>query len=522
MTGRLSRVSDTWFSVAAGLFCMTWALLAWLTLIPNQDLLADGIQVQSVLQSPHLVLAFPGQKHGGTLEYGYGLLAEWVAPGNYSLHSVVRLVMAFCTGFFASRLYRTYFPTARRWSFLAAVAVGPTILHGIAGPTANPVGVWWLNANYDLAWMLMILGFWLLGRQLRSDEAADGGWRMLGAGVVIGLGFYQQPTVGMLLMPMLVLTVLVFRIRVRGVVLAAAGFAVGIVPSAISYVINAKVNTWDPSHFPIFQPQVALASLGLDGIPLYSAGLLPYALGLAPTEQEWLGRVQSGMTGIFIAVVLVCSVVGGLAAVRAGRRVSSGTAMAITWVAAVLAILAFGTVVNPVWFYASVLAVLLWMGIGVLPQTTRSPRAGAALAIVVLMVVGTSTLVQNVAWYRDILGHIAAKSAWRAEQAKVADALLALGVTHVYGSYYDAIPVGYSSGSRIRTITSTYNRFPLTTAELEQGPFMVAVNVAPTEEWGVDALVHVRSSCSRVGPGVSTTNAQFDVFNCPAEALVTK
>ena len=63
------------FPLTSGLICFLWAFLAWLTVIPNQDILADGIQAQSVLTDPRIVLAFPGQKHGGPLEYPATLLA---------------------------------------------------------------------------------------------------------------------------------------------------------------------------------------------------------------------------------------------------------------------------------------------------------------------------------------------------------------------------------------------------------------------------------------------------------------
>ncbi|MDP2013705.1 MAG: hypothetical protein Q8L05_05715, partial [Actinomycetota bacterium] len=65
----MSWIRRQWFELTAGLFCFAWALLGWLTVIPNQDILADGIQAQSVLADPRVVLAFPGQKHGGPLEY---------------------------------------------------------------------------------------------------------------------------------------------------------------------------------------------------------------------------------------------------------------------------------------------------------------------------------------------------------------------------------------------------------------------------------------------------------------------
>jgi len=77
------KLSPRNFAIFAGLACSSWAFLAWLSVIPNQDILADAVQVQPLFTDPGIVLSFPGQKHAGPIEYPFQLLAESVAPGNF-------------------------------------------------------------------------------------------------------------------------------------------------------------------------------------------------------------------------------------------------------------------------------------------------------------------------------------------------------------------------------------------------------------------------------------------------------
>ena len=388
MTQLTSLLRRNWFPISSGLLCFAWAFMAWLTVIPNQDLLADGIQVQSLLQDPRVVLSFPGQKHGGVIEYPFNILAEWIDPGNYFLHSAIRPIFAFLTGFFAARLYLTFFAKAPRWSFLLAVAVGPTVLHGLAGPEGNPVGVWWLNANYDLAWLFVILGFWLLGREVTPapfpSSKVPRSWMFLVSGVVIGLGFYQQPTSIMLIIPMAVLFLLRFRIELRQLLILLFGGAIGILPSIFSYFF-APVTTWNPSHFPVFQPQLAIASLGLDGIPNYVVALLPSALGFGPAATSAAARLQTIVTALFLAVMLVCAAIGIVAAIRRRGRVTDGAAIAVTWLAVAAGIILFGIFVDPVWFYSAHLAIILWMTIGLIPLVLRLAKLGVLITWVAVI-----------------------------------------------------------------------------------------------------------------------------------------
>ena len=199
-----------WFALTSGGICFIYAFIAWLTVVPNQDILADGIQAQSLLVNPRLVLAFPGQKHGGPLEYPFTILGDWIAPGNYFSNGAVRPVLAFLTGFVVAKLFLKLFPKSPKWGFLAAVAVGPTIMHGMLGPEGNPVGVWWLQPNWDVAWLLVAAGA-LVVTGLNTTSKS----KSVVAGLLISLGFYAHPAIVLLIVPLIFLTLMKTPLKIR-------------------------------------------------------------------------------------------------------------------------------------------------------------------------------------------------------------------------------------------------------------------------------------------------------------------
>ena len=123
----LIRIRDSvWtFPITAGFLAFAWAAIAWLSVIPNQDILVDGIQAQAFWHDPRFFLAFPGQKHGGPLEYPFTIVAEGIWPGNYFANAAIRPLFAFATGFTAALLFQRLFGEAPRWAFLLSVAFGP-------------------------------------------------------------------------------------------------------------------------------------------------------------------------------------------------------------------------------------------------------------------------------------------------------------------------------------------------------------------------------------------------------------
>ena len=514
-------VKSNWFPISSGLACFIWAFLAWLTVIPNQDLLADGIQVQSLISDPRIVLAFPGQKHGGVFEYPYNVLAEWIAPGNYFLESALRPLFAFLTGFLAAKLYLTYFPRGPRWSFLLAVAVGPTILHGLAGPEGNSVGVWWLNANYDLAWLFVILGFWLIGRELSgpvANQVPRTGMLFFG-GVLLGLGFYQQPTSILLILPLGVLLLLRFRISLSQFSMLLLGGFIGILPAILSY-FYAPITTWNPSHFPVFQLHLALASLGLDGVPNYAIALLPSALGFAPATTIGFARLQTVVSALFLSLMLILALVGTFNALRRRSRVSEGTAIAVCWIAVAGSIVIFGIFVDPVWFYSSHLSIVLWMSIGILPQLIKVKWISRAAPICICLVVALSSLAQNGAQVVNLKERFMEKREYISTLNRYASAMRKLETRVLYGSYYDVLPIAYGAAGSLHPVTSTYNRFPLSgsaLAGLEE--VKVGIRTDPTDEWGIESLDEVRRMCLANAKLVTGKLGTFQVFDCPVSVI---
>lgn len=529
---RPTRVIRYRFSAAAGLLCFAWAFLGWLTVIPNQDILADGIQAQSLLTDPRIVLAFPGQKHGGPLEYPFTVLAEWLAPGNYFANAAIRPVLAFITGFLVAELFLTLFPKTPKWAFLTAVAVGPTIIHGMLGPQGNPVGVWWLQPNWDMAWLFVTAGALVITRSAKAatkdERTTQSRWLVpaLG-GLLVGLGFFAHPAISLLIVPLLTLVLLLTRPRLTTLAIAAAGAAIGVLPAAVSYVVNSKVNTWDPSHGAFiavsYYREMGGAVLGLTGIPDYMMALLPYGIGLAPSQLLLSGTAQSVIMWAFVVVIAISAAVAIISAIRNHRALSPGGATAAAWLVAMVTMFAFITFVDPVWIYSSGLAILFWLSIGALPSFFTRPRLrplGTATTAVLLAVVALSTISHNAAFYSDIPARITAKATKMDEQQAIARALEDAGATVVFGSYYDAIPVGYASGGRLRTITNHYNRFPLTEAERQAETITVGVNTAPTDPWGDEAMTTMAEQCAPSGATPSPSAGSFAIFECPPAALV--
>lgn len=503
----LTWVRRRWFPLTSGLLCFAWAFLGWLTVIPNQDILADGIQAQSIITDPRIVLAFPGQKHGGPLEYPFTTLAEAIAPGNWYANAAIRPLLAFATGFVLARLFLQLFPSAPRWAFITAIAVGPTILHGLLGPEGNPVGVWWLQPNWDMAWLLVASGSLILasvlGRLDGSSSTVAGSSRvlwLLAGGLLVGLGFYAHPAIFLLIVPLAALVLLRSQWSWSALPLATAGAVLGIIPAAISYFVNDRVNTWDPSHGAFialdYYRSMGASVLGLDGIPDYMKALLPYAFGLAPSTDPSTGRLQSILMWAVVAVVVVGSIVAITTSIRRRRRVGPGGALALSWLVGIATIFAFITFVDPVWIYSSGLAVLGLITIGALPIAFTIHWIGNVLAGGAVATMAVSTVAHNAYFYADIPARLEAKAAAMEADRDLADRLLAAGARYVYGSYYDVIPVGYASGMELRTLTNRYNRFPLTEQERSFRSITVAVNLRATDVWGHEALTRVTESCS--------------------------
>lgn len=503
-----------WVPWASGAACSAWALAALLTVIPDADRVADGIQVQSLLVHPRLVLAFPGQAHGGVLEYPFLLLAEWAAPGNYFAHSAIRVVLAFLTGFFAARLFLRLFPQAPSWSFIGAVISGPFVMHAITGPEGNPVGVMWIHANYPQSWVLTTAGAALLADAVAERERVRAGLSIV-AGLLIGLGVYEQPGVLLLAVPLVVMIMLAFPHRMRVWAVAASASVVGMVLIVAAYLLHHRDSVYNPAHLPIPSLPATLTALGLDGLPHYVSGLLPAALGFAPIDDSPIRLVARILVPLFAALIVVGLAVS-LVRYRRDRQATPAMLITVAWTLAMAGMAVMSWALSPVWFYAGCLGVLLWLSIGALPVAVRAPW-GSVLAAASIGLLATSTLVQAVPWYRSAPERFEAKVQHMEDLSQLADAIVAAGGTDVYGSFWDVMPLAYSSGGRLHPSAVYYNRFPLPAGAPD--PITVFVNVQPTEYHGDDALTKVQQECIDAGVRVTSGSHVFGEFRCPRDVV---
>lgn len=514
------------FPISAGLICFAYAALAWLTVTPNQDILADGIQAQSLITDPRLVLAFPGQKHGGPLEYPYTVLAEWLFPGNYFANAGIRPILAFATGFVVAKLFISLFPRAPHWSLLLAMAAGPAVMHAYTGPK-NAFGVIWLQPNYDMSWLLVSLGALILSR---LQDSATPSWRRgirgaLLAGLALGLGFYAHPNITILLVPLVVLVLLLTPQKLRSLAWVMAGGVIGAIPAAVSYVVNARVNTWDPSHKPFialdFYRVAGPSVLGLDGIPDHTRAVLPYALGLPPDQSLLSGPLQSAITASFLLVIFVLSIASTVRAVVGGKRISQAGALSIAWLSVVGVLFLFITFVDAVWLYSPQLSVLLWLSIGALPSLVRPPVMGAFVTLFTCLALLAATSWHGRSYFPHLPQGFMTKVQTQERLKQLANELSLTGVQYVYGSYLDVIPVAYASGFRLQPVSNRYNRFPVGDGEATKDPrVVVAVNLLPTDDWGREALRHLETDleCDRSAQ-MPIEKSSYGVFLCSVSAL---
>ena len=484
------KLSSTTFAAIAGIACFAWAFIAWLTVIPNQDMLADALQVQSLLRDPRLVLSFPGQKHAGPVEYPFQLLAELIAAANFYVHTFPRVIFAFLTGFFTAKLFLALFPQAKHWAFLVAIAVGPAIIHGLSGPEDNTVGVWWLVGNYDTSWLLTVSGTLLFIQGARKKSK----WLIPLAGITIGLGFFAHPNIIILLIPLGTLTVLITRPEIRSVVLLLLGFWLGIIPSLISYLFFTGNNTWDPSRVPFFVRDLYLNSLGLNGIPDYISVVLPYAFGLPTSQFLFNGSVQSTITLALLMAFIFTAIIGWIQAVVRRTWPAPVVLLATSWVAAAIGIMFFVTFVDTVWFYATSLSVLFWVTVGALPTIVKPRVLALSLTSAILLLEAISMLTHNWTYLTNIPENTVKKADYQRDIRETARQLKEAGVDIVYGSYLDVIPISYGSSFELHPISVRYNRFPLRGLEVTSN-YVVAIKSEATEPWAAEALDHFSALC---------------------------
>lgn len=520
----LNRVSTEWLKssgilrLTSGAICGLWALWSWFTVIPGADVLAEAIRVQQLLRSPTWVLTYPGQNYGGTIEYPFLILSEWIFPHNPYALTLWRVLFAFLIGYLAAALFSKLFPQGRRWVFLLAVAAGPAVLHGRTGPADNEVGSIWLNAIYPFSWLLTLLGAYLI-LQGFGDSAQESKRqkvvRLLG-GVSIGLGIYEQPSTFILAAALLVLVVLRTSGSLRQWTHAVVGVAIGLVPMLLASGPMKSVTTGSPAHFPTPTVHTAMRALGLTGEADSFNSILPNSLGLSAGESLVGGFANQLILAFWLALISI-----GLVYSLFARRTSDTSvirALSVSWLAAILGIVALDSVMETVWFYGAGLSVILWITLGALsavnPKWFSLTFCLSYVAVLIFASLGHSLI-----HLRAVGSETVAKQEFVASAMRDSQALIDMDLKYVFGSYLDVIPIGYYSSGNIRAISNHYDRFPLTALEKSVGSIVVAVNSTPTDAWGREALATVEGSCSSLNGEVILASGNYQPFRCPVEII---
>ena len=175
--------------VAVFVVLFLWSLHAYLTVRFNSDIIVEAIGVQDLMQDLSWVWSYPGQLHGGVVEYPIMAVGELIAPGNPYGFTFIRIFYVPLTGVLLALSLRRAFPSVNLWWFAAAAAAGPALLHDFRA----------ISDIYPFGWLLAAIGVYLIA-----------GKRFLFiGGVFLGLGIYEHASAALMSVP------LVFAIAVR-------------------------------------------------------------------------------------------------------------------------------------------------------------------------------------------------------------------------------------------------------------------------------------------------------------------
>ena len=488
---------------------LAWSGYAYATVRVNADILAEAIQVQQWMQSPFWVWSYPGQLHGGVLEYPLIALAELLAPGNVYGLSLIRVLYIPFTGLLLASCFTLVAPQRSLWPFALAAAVGPAVLHGFR----------MISDIYPSAWLISALGVWVIYRwaagRMRSSV-----WLLVG-GILIGLGVYQHASAVVFSVPLLVFAASHWRVKLRSAGVVAAGFIIGLIPMGLAmFAQPGKEVVYRPERSGV--PNV-FGALGLSRGELgWRDAMLPNGLGIAHADSTFLDLGWSmqwwiNLIGLlFVLAVVIFSLVQGR------------FAMGLMWLAALAMIIGLVIVVPPIWYYGTPIGFVLWFSIGFVPVVL--PRVMEWIVIAAVMAISAGFSFAQV-WnsHPRFLTGVQVKAEQVAEVDEVAAEISDAGVEYVFGDYWEVLPIAYASSGELHPISYNFNRFPLDPAEVREE---IVVAVTPgtialpfgRDSWDLsaDALALVDQECVPV-PDISERLPQgVTAHLCPTAVLMER
>ncbi len=488
---------------------LAWSGYAYAVVRVNADILAEAIQVQQWLADPFWVVSYPGQVHGGIVEYPLIALAETLAPGNVYVMTLVRILYIPLAGVLLASCFSMAQPHRSLWPFAIAAAVGPAVLHGFR----------MISDIYPSAWLLSALGLWLIFRW-SSGRTQRIAW-LISGGVFIGLGIYQHASAAVLSIPLLVFAAVQWRPRVRDALKVLAGMVLGLIPMVLAMFAQ-------PGKDVVYRPERSglpdvLGALGLDPGELgWRDAMLPNGLGVAHADSTFLDLgwgVQWWINLIAVLFLVAVVVVGVLL-----RR----SALGWMWLAALAVVVGLVLFVPPIWYYGTPIGFLLWFSVGFAPVLL--PRMAEWIVIAVVLVISAGFSFAQV-WnsHPRFLTGAQVKAEQVAEVDEVGSAIADAGVEYVFGDYWEVLPIAYASSMSVHPISYNFNRFPLDPTEVGEE---IVVAVTPgtialpfgRDSWSLsaNAVALVEEVCTPVPDITLRLPAEVSAHLCPTAVLMER
>ena len=486
-------------AVFVGLFL--WSLHAYLTVRFNSDIIVEAIGVQDLMRGLSWVWSYPGQLHGGVVEYPIMAVGELIAPGNPYGFTFIRIFYVPVTGVLLAVSVRRVFPSVNLWWFAAAAAAGPALLHDFRA----------ISDIYPFGWLLAAIGVYLVA-----------GKRFLFiGGVFLGLGVYEHASAALMAMPLVLAMLVRFGIEIRRWVRIALGIVIGLIPMALAqFTQGDKIVVWSPAKLEY--PR-AIGLLGLsDSGAGWTTSMLPGAWGIQDGGTTFLGvgnGVQFYLNLALIGGLLVFVVVGVVLILRGRSSWKSPLGfLVITWISGLALALGLSAVVQTVWFYGLSLGFLMWV---------TAALGGRLVAIPIVAVMGAMSI-YSVSIIGGVVDSISVKWDQQQEISGVAQSLIDNNVTVIFGDYWEILPVAYASAGEVHPITASFNRLPLPIEVVESPDVLVGVSsgtiALPSgrESWDSSTAVSelVSKSCRFISPLPGDYSDLVSLYQCPTDVFV--
>lgn len=495
-----------------------WSTYTYLTLRIDGDMVAEMIQVQQWMARPFFVLSYPGQLHGGVLEYPLLVLAETMAPGNPYGFTLIRVLYLPAIGLLTFVNVRRIFPTWSLWPMAIAMAIGPAVLHSMM----------MIKDLYPFSWLIATIGVTIALRQF--EVGAHRGRMLVLAGVLMGLAFYEQPTSVLFSIPIVLTGIAHWRLPTRGSLQVLAGFLLGAIPLVMALTLQGgKRLVYMPAA--IRTPDVAGAFGLVSDEAAWKQALVPNGWGIEYTDlNDFMFPPQaqvvlnSWLAGWLLVAVAIGAV--GLFGLVRNRPVGPRTLVSVMWGSSTLLVVGLAVIVPPLYFYGAALAVLVWMTIAALPHLARGWLARTVTVVLLALMAVTSAgtflnsepKLKTAVWFKQ----------QQVDEIRAVGEAIAKGGVHViFGDYWEVLPIAYSSRGALHPLTTTANRFPLPTGLATGGEVDVAVPSGSTAlpiglgRWSMaqDAIDIVETHC-RPRPDLTAKMPRgVRVFRCPVSVV---